>query len=77
MFGLGGEGLAVLSTLNMVLAITVITLLLVLSWILRDRMIEDVVGQVPWWLGGIAWAAMLILLIITQGGGGAFIYFQF
>ena len=77
MFGLGGEGLAVLTTLNMVLSVTVITVLLVLSWVLRDRMIEDVLGHVPWWLGSIAWAAMLILLIVTQGGGGAFIYFQF
>jgi hypothetical protein len=40
-------------------------------------MVEEIVSRVPWWLGGLAWAAMLIIIIITQGGGGAFIYFQF
>ena len=47
------------------------------SWILRDRMVEDVMGKVPWWLGGVGWAVLLILIILTQGGGDAFIYFQF
>ena len=59
------------------IATLLIATLLTVSWILRDRMVEDVMGHVPWWLGGIAWAAMLILIIVTQGGSGAFIYFQF
>jgi alginate O-acetyltransferase complex protein AlgI len=77
MFGLSGGGTAVLPTIDMVMTASVVSLLLLTGWLLRDRMIEDVVGRVPWWLGGIAWAAMLILIILTQGGGGAFIYFQF
>ncbi|MEX0326207.1 MAG: MBOAT family protein [Puniceicoccaceae bacterium] len=77
MFGFAEGGMGVLTTTDMVLTAVVISLLLGLSWSLRDRMVEDVVGKVPWWLGGCAWAAMLILIILTQGGGGAFIYFQF
>ncbi|MEX0331964.1 MAG: MBOAT family protein [Puniceicoccaceae bacterium] len=77
MFGFDEGGMGVLTTTDMVLTAVVISLLLGLSWMLRDRMVEDVVGKVPWWLGGCAWAAMLILIILTQGGGGAFIYFQF
>ena len=77
MFGFAKGGMGVLTTPDMVLTAVVIALLLGLSWLLRDRMVEDVVGRIPWWLGGCAWAAMLILIILTQGGGGAFIYFQF
>ena len=77
MFGFSNEGMGVLTTTDMVITAVVISILLCLSWILRDRMVEDVVGKVPWWLGGCAWAAMLIRIILTQGGGGAFIYFQF
>jgi hypothetical protein len=35
------------------------------------------VARTPWWLVGIAWAAMGFLIIITQDEGHAFIYFQF
>ncbi len=77
MVGLGGEGIMVLATLEMIITASVICLLLVFSWAVRDRMMEDIIGEVPWWLGGVAWAGMIILLIITQGGSGAFIYFQF
>jgi alginate O-acetyltransferase complex protein AlgI len=77
MLGLGGEGIMVLATLEMVITVVVISLLLIISWVVRDRMMEDILGQVPWWLGGVAWAGMIVLLIITQGGSGAFIYFQF
>ena len=77
MFGFSDGGMGVLATTDMVMTALIISALVGLSWILRDRMVEDVVGQVPWWLGGIAWATMLILIILTQGGGGAFIYFQF
>jgi alginate O-acetyltransferase complex protein AlgI len=77
MFGLASEGKGVLTTTDMVITAVVIAALLIISWVLRDRMVEDVVGKFPWWLGGIGWAVMLILIILTQGGGGAFIYFQF
>ena len=77
MFGMVEDGTAVLPTVDMVITIGVVLALLAFSWFLRDRMIEDVVGRIPWWLGGIGWAVLLILIILTQGGGGAFIYFQF
>jgi len=77
MAGLTADGTAVLASLEMLKTVAVILPLLVLQWCLRDTMIEQIVGRLPWWLGGLAWAGMLIILIITQGGGGAFIYFQF
>jgi alginate O-acetyltransferase complex protein AlgI len=77
MFGLGRNVVAVVPSVDMVLTTAVISLMLASQWALRDRMIEDVVGRLPWWLGGIGWSVMLILIMLTQGGGGAFIYFQF
>jgi alginate O-acetyltransferase complex protein AlgI len=77
MFGLGGDGIAVLPTTDMLITAFVVTGMLISSWLLRDRMVEDVVGRIPWWLGGIGWATLIILIILTQGGGDAFIYFQF
>lgn len=77
MAGLTSDGVGVLATVEMFKTLLVIVPMVSLHWFLRDSMIEQVVTRAPWWLGGIAWAAMLIIIIITQGGGGAFIYFQF
>ncbi len=77
MFGVIPDGVAAVGSTDIVLVLVVVILLLTLHWILRDRMIEDVVGGIPWWLGSIAWAGMIIALIVTQGGANAFIYFQF
>jgi hypothetical protein len=47
------------------------------QWLMRNRDLEQVVSRTPWWLTGVACAAMLFAVIITQGSGTAFIYFQF
>jgi alginate O-acetyltransferase complex protein AlgI len=77
MAGFTADGVPVVASIEMLKTIVVILPLIGLHWFLRDSMIEQVVTRSPWWLGGLAWAAMLIVIIITQGGGGAFIYFQF
>ena len=77
MFGREDQGLMVVKTVDIILTLVTVAGLLAMSWALRDRMIEDVLGRIPWWLGGMAWALLLIIIIITQGGGDAFIYFQF
>jgi alginate O-acetyltransferase complex protein AlgI len=77
MAGLTPDGIAVLPTIDMLKTLVIVLPLISIHWFLRDAMIEEVVARIPWWLGGIAWATMIITIIITQGGGGAFIYFQF
>ena len=77
MAGLTIDGVPVVASIEMLKTIVVVLPMIGLHWFLRDSMIEEVVTRSPWWLGGLAWAAMLIVIIITQGGGGAFIYFQF
>jgi len=75
-FGLAEAELVLGSNLvTRVLAVTVG--ILVVHWFMRNRSLEDVVAKTPWWLTGLAWAAMLFAIVITQGSGDAFIYFQF
>jgi alginate O-acetyltransferase complex protein AlgI len=70
-------GAMVLSTLDMVKVIGVMTVLVASHWVLRNASIEELISRIPWWLGGVVWAGLLLLTIIAQGGGSAFIYFQF
>ncbi len=70
-------GAMVLSTLDMAKVIVVMGGLVASHWALRSQSIEELISNIPWWLGGIAWAGLLIFTIIAQGGGNAFIYFQF
>ena len=75
--GWGTGGARVLPTALVVLVVAVITGMLVVHWVMRERVLEEVVGRVRWWVVGAVWAAMLFAIIITQGSGDAFIYFQF
>lgn len=68
---------AVLPAIHVLFVITVIPLMLVTHWWMRDRSLERVVRGAPWWLTATIWAAMLFAIIVTQGAGDAFIYFQF
>jgi alginate O-acetyltransferase complex protein AlgI len=71
------QGMMVLSTLEIVKVCVVMSGILVSHWFLRNESIEQIVSRVPWWLGGIVWAGMVIITMVAQGGGSAFIYFQF
>jgi len=54
-----------------------VTAIVATHWWMRDRELERVVSRAPWWVTGLAAAAMLFAVIVTQGTGTAFIYFQF
>ncbi len=77
MAGLAGDAEPVLATIYMIKVAVLITCIVATHWLMRDRDIEQVVSRTPWWLTGLACAAMLFAVIITQGSGTAFIYFQF
>jgi alginate O-acetyltransferase complex protein AlgI len=77
MTGIATGDEAVLPFINIVFVATVIPLMLVVHWLMRDRSLETVVRKTPWWLTATAWAGMLFAVIATQGSGDAFIYFQF
>ena len=77
MFGLAPDAAPVLPTIYMIKVAVIITGILVVQWLMRNRSLEDVVSRAPWWLTGAIAAAMLFSVIIAQGAGEAFIYFQF
>ena len=77
MLGLAPDAAPVLPTIYMIEVAVIITGILVVQWLMRNRSLEDVVSRAPWWLTGAVAAIMLFAVIVTQGSGEAFIYFQF
>jgi cytochrome c oxidase assembly factor CtaG len=78
MLGFGVEGSELVLTTYLVAVVVAVTLgILVVHGFMRNRRLEQVVANAPWWLVGSVWAAMLFLILISQGSGDAFIYFQF
>ena len=77
MFFLNPEGEKVLQYLDVIKVFTVIGLLFLTHWFMRDTSVKQVADKTPWWVIGIVWAIMLILLAIAQGSSEQFIYFQF
>ena len=61
----------------MIKVAVIVSGILVVQWLMRNRTLEDLVSRAPWWATGAVLAAMLFAVIVTQGSGDAFIYFQF
>lgn len=70
-------GKKVLPTIDVLQVTVVISVMLVVHWFMRRRLLHEVISGLPRWLIGAAWGTMLWLIIITQGQSDAFIYFQF
>ena len=77
MSGLSEGGQAVLPTIHIIVVTTIVPLMLLVHWVMRERQLEEVVASLPWWVTAAAWATMIFAIIATQGSGDAFIYFQF
>ncbi len=77
MFGGVGKADPLLSTLAMIKIAVIITGMLIVHWLMRDRRITDLIYRFPWWLTGLVWSAIVILLILSQETSNSFIYFQF
>jgi alginate O-acetyltransferase complex protein AlgI len=77
MAGLAPDAEPVLPTIYMIKVAVIITGLLVVQWLMRNRTVEELVSRTPWWLTGAVAAGMLFSVIVAQGSGEAFIYFQF
>ncbi len=77
MFGLARDAQAVLPTVYMIKSAVIVSGIVTVHWLMRNRRLEDVVARAPWWVTGAVAAVMLFAVIIAQGSGEAFIYFQF
>jgi hypothetical protein len=71
------KGTAVLSYLD-IYKVAIITVVLVIShWLMRNTMVLNVAGKMPWWLLGTVWSIMILLIMLSQNATSSFIYFQF
>jgi len=71
----GGE--KILDLFDIIKVLTVVSILFVCHWIMRNTSMKKVSEKTPAWVLGIAWAIMLLLMSIAQGNSEQFIYFQF
>ena len=77
MFYMQTEGEKVLDTFSIIKVSTVIGLLFLCHWFMRNTSLKEVSLKMSPWALGIVWAIMFFLIIIAQGSGEQFIYFQF
>ena len=77
MFGQASNGIALLSTLD-IIKVSILTIALVgTHWIMRESSVAELTKKMNWkWLG-IMWSVMIILLVLSQKSSDSFIYFQF
>ncbi|TAH11972.1 MAG: MBOAT family protein [Sphingobacteriia bacterium] len=77
MFGMMPQGNAVLTTLAIWKVGVIVVGMFLAQWLMRNRLVLEVIPKLSWWAFGSIWAVMLLLLIWSQESGSSFIYFQF
>lgn len=77
MFGQADKGVALLPTIDMIKVTTVVTLMVIFHWFMRNTSVMQVAQKMKWWMVSIVWSFMLIALIVSQKSSDSFIYFQF
>jgi alginate O-acetyltransferase complex protein AlgI len=76
MFGLN-DGAKILQSFDIIKVFTVIIILFICHWVMRNTSMKAVSLKTPPVVLGIVWAILLVLICIAQGSGEQFIYFQF
>lgn len=77
MFGFMKDGEPILTTLAILKVSVIVTGMVIVHWIMRDKKTLELIYKFPWWLIGLFWAIILLLLIWSQESSSSFIYFQF
>ncbi len=77
MFYMQTDGEKILGSFDIIKVCTVIGLLFICHWLMRNTSMKSVSLKTNPILLGVIWAIMLFLIIISQGSGEQFIYFQF
>ena len=77
MFTAAPKAEVLLTTLSIIKVSSILILLVLFHWLMRDTRILVVAEKMPWWLLGIVWSVLLLLLIWSQESSSSFIYFQF
>ena len=76
MFGLN-DGEKILQSFDIIKVFTVITILFICHWLMRNTSMKAVSLKTPPVVLGVIWAILFVLICIAQGSGEQFIYFQF
>lgn len=71
------DGEKILQYFDIIKVLTVITLLFICHYIMRNTSLKEASQKTASWVLGIVWAIMFFLIVIAQGSGEQFIYFQF
>jgi alginate O-acetyltransferase complex protein AlgI len=77
MLFLNPDGAKVLGLFDILKVFSVITILFLCHWFMRDTSVKEISKKISPAFLGIIWAIMLFLITIAQGSGEQFIYFQF
>jgi len=77
MFGMMPNGNAILTTLTIWKVGLIVVGMVLAQWLMRNKLVLQVIPKLSWWAFGSIWAVMLLLLIWSQESGSSFIYFQF
>ncbi len=77
MLSLNGDGEKLLGTFDIVKVMSLISILFICHWVMRNTSMKEVSQKTSPIVLGIVWAIMFFLIAISQGSGEQFIYFQF
>lgn len=77
MFFIQSDGKQVLQYIQIGMVLTIIPVLFIVHWMMRNTSVRDVAAKTPAWIVATVWAIMTIAIVIAQGTGEQFIYFQF
>ena len=77
MFGIIDAGKPMLTTMAIIKVWSVVTIMVVTHWWMRNTTLLQVVYRLPFWIVSIGWALMLLALALSQESSSSFIYFQF
>ncbi len=71
------EGSKILHGFDIIRVLTLIGILFICHWCMRNTSMKDLSQKISPLLLGVIWAIMFFLIAISQGSGEQFIYFQF
>jgi alginate O-acetyltransferase complex protein AlgI len=77
MFYMQSNGEKILDTFSIVKVSTLIGMLFMCHWVMRNTSMREVSKKISPLVLGIVWALLFFLIVIAQGSGEQFIYFQF
>jgi D-alanyl-lipoteichoic acid acyltransferase DltB (MBOAT superfamily) len=77
MFGFSKNQTPLLSTIDIIKVIVVVTGMFTAHWLMRNTTVLQEAKKLPWLVLALVWSFLVISIIVCQKSGDSFIYFQF